>query len=289
MIIVELLGGLGNQMFQYAAGLSLAQRHNVPLRIDNSRFKSYKVWPYALGSFQVPQDMANANDLARLRVPSIFTRRILQRFWRFSGSRFYMEPHFYYDENFEKLGAETYLSGYFQSEKYFSTYAAELRNRFTPLEKQENEFTKLLRSAEVPVSLHIRRGDYISNSAAAAVHGLTNMAYYQRAVEIIARLVAPAIPTFFIFSDDQDWVRKNITFCSKVVYVEGQIDRPHNDISLMSMCHHHIIANSSFSWWGAWLNSRPDKTVIAPRQWFTPNGLISKNTRDLCPQGWILL
>ncbi|NTU77338.1 MAG: alpha-1,2-fucosyltransferase, partial [Alphaproteobacteria bacterium] len=261
----------------------------VPLRLDITRFENYKVWPYALNALQVPQDIASADDLKALRIRPSCARRFLRRLGRLKSEHLYVEPHYHYDEAFDLLGPETYLSGYFQSARYFESCADALRERFAPRVTPDDETLTALRAADVPISLHVRRGDYLSNPVAAAVHGSTQLAYYERAVEILTRLVTPAVPTFFIFSDDQEWVRQNIAFCPKAVYVNGRIDKPQDDIWLMSQCHHHIIANSSFSWWGAWLNAREDKKVVAPRRWFAPKELITKNTRDLYPEGWILL
>lgn len=292
MIITEPLGGLGNQLFQYAAAYTLAQKHGTTVKIDNSRFKTYKAWPYMLPLVQVPQDMATEAEInALMPGASHIKSQRLRKWLGIRDAHFYCEPHFHYDEAFEQLDDNTFLRGYFQSERYFASHGEALRALFQPAAPASDNALRYqadIRAATIPVSLHVRRGDYISNKAALTTHGNIGLAYYQQAVRIITAL-AGAEPHFFLFSDDPDWAEANLTFCRQRTVVRGNDAAPERDMWLMSQCRHHITANSTFSWWGAWLNPAPDKQVIAPRNWFAYDELIGKNTRDIYPQGWLLI
>ena len=134
------------------------------------------------------------------------------------------------------------------------------------------------------VSLHVRRGDYLSNPKSKAAHGTCSPEYYRAAIRHMAEVTKQ--PCFFVFSDDMDWVRQHLQIDYECQYIEHNSGtESYNDMRLMSLCRHHIIANSSFSWWGAWLNQRTDKIVIAPQQWFMNDNV----TQDLYPQGWVKL
>ena len=135
------------------------------------------------------------------------------------------------------------------------------------------------------MSIHVRRGDYVSDAITQEIHGLSPLEYYAAAIQHIAHVAVQ--PHFFVFSDDPSWVRQNLHIDYPTTYVEhNTADRNYEDLRLMSLCRHHIIANSTFSWWGAWLGSNRAKMVIAPKRWFnTPD----KDTRDLIPRSWIQL
>jgi hypothetical protein len=134
------------------------------------------------------------------------------------------------------------------------------------------------------VSLHVRRGDYVKNPKTTATHGLCSLDYYHTAIRYIYETVEQ--PYFFIFSDDMAWVKEHLKIDAPCQYVDhNQGKESFNDMHLMSLCKHHIIANSSFSWWGAWLNSSPEKIVIAPNKWFANQN----NIKDLLPNDWVTL
>ena len=140
-------------------------------------------------------------------------------------------------------------------------------------------------SSSTPVSIHIRRGDYVNDSHTNSVHGTCGLDYYQNAMKLISGRVDK--PTFFCFSDDIEWAKNKLHAQYPIIYVDHNgLDNASEDMRLMSQCKHNIIANSSFSWWGAWLNSNPDKIVIAPTKWFQKEDY---DTRDLIPAGWIRL
>ena len=132
------------------------------------------------------------------------------------------------------------------------------------------------------VSLHIRRGDYVSNQKTNQTHGTCDLDYYQRCITEIEKEVEN--PYFFVFSDEIEWVKENLKINHPAEYVDQNTgDKSYEDMRLMSQCKHNVIANSSFSWWGAWLNSYPDKIVFAPKRWFASD---KHNTKDLIPEGW---
>jgi hypothetical protein len=177
-----------------------------------------------------------------------------------------------------------YLNGYWQSEKYFKSAEDKLRSELCLFDKPDEANQKILDEiVQCPaVSLHIRRGDYITNPSAALVHGVCSLDYYHSAIRHITAHVEN--PYFFVFSDDPQWVKDNLKIGYPVQFVEANgPDRGAEDMRLMKSCRHHIIANSSFSWWAAWLNDRLDKIVVAPRIWFLDTKI---DTKDLIPEQW---
>lgn len=304
MIRVSLFGGLGNQMFQYAAGKALAKRHGVKLEFDLSGFRVDRLRSFLLDRLQVPETMSERDEAsASVKTAGYFFRaRRRERINRVlaliglprlhSSPNTYREPHFHFDHSFETLGSHTELFGYFQSERYFSSIADEIRCYFEPRESLGTEArvtaAKIAESA-LPVSVHVRRGDYLQ-STTASVHGVLDENYYRKALAVLGDCVGHS-PDLFVFSDDRDAAAQVLNFVppARVTYVQGDPNRPWEDMALIARCRHHLIANSSFSWWGAWLNQSRDKIVIAPRSWFTQKGLLTRDTRDLYPPGWVQL
>ena len=294
MITVSLFGGLGNQMFQYAAGKALAERRGVDLKLDVSGFRAYPSRSYLLDRLNVPETAGDVGDFFRARwrarIDNLAIKVGLPKLP--SSSREYREPYFHFDRAFETLGPDTALFGYFQSERYFSSIADKIRGYFMPRDAfgaAAQSIANKIAISPLPVSIHIRRGDYL-HAATAAVHGLLDQGYYRKAMAAIQDRAGQA-PDFFIFSDDMDAAAKILDFvpATRITYVKGDAERPWEDMSLIARCRHHVIANSSFSWWGAWLNQLQDKIVIAPQAWFTEKGLSTRDTRDLYPSGWICL
>lgn len=292
MIISSIIGGLGNQMFQYAAGRALSLRLSVPLRLDVSGFAGYGLHQgFELSRvFTCNPEIATeeeVRDLLGWRA-SWLARRILIRsnLAMLHGTRLVVEPHFHYWPSIREVSHNAYLAGYWQSEKYFSDVSGTIRADFTfrhPLSNQNADLAGRIGQA-MAVSLHVRRGDYLSDPKTNAAHGLCSLEYYRAAVLHIAEHVER--PEFFVFSDDIAWAKANLEIDFPCRYVDhNQRMESYNDMRLMSLCKHHIIANSSFSWWGAWLNPRQDKIVIAPRRWFVN----ANNVEDLFPAGWVTL
>jgi glycosyl transferase family 11 len=303
VITVSLIGGLGNQMFQYAAGKALAERHRVPLALDISGFRDYPLRAFLLDRLRVPEATSivpaeprkpNQKNFARARwkarIDRVFGKAGLPKLGQSPNE--YREPHFHYDPVFECLGPQTAIFGYFQSERYFSSIADSLRDWFSPRQPLSEGATAALAQIQLsrlPVSVHVRRGDYL-NPSTMEVHGILGSPYYRAAIDRIESALGSKVD-YFVFSDDAAAAEQVLDFLptSRFNHVRGDPKHPWEDMTLMSRCRHHVIANSSFSWWGAWLNSSPEKVVIAPRAWFTQTGLRLRDTCDLYPPDWVQL
>lgn len=304
MITVSLMGGLGNQMFQYAAGKALAERHGVRLALDISGFRADPLRSFLLDRLLVPEGIPTAEGKAAAAGKALgnFHRakwrgridRLLRRVGQppiVPSTDEYREPHFHYDPIFEQLGSHTTLFGYFQSERYFAPIAEQLRDWFSlrePVRGAAAEILAKIEASHLPVSVHVRRGDYL-NPGTAEFHGVVGELYYRQALGRLEQAAGEA--ELFVFSDDAAAAERVLNFVPKprLVHVRGTAERPWEDMTLMARCRHHVIANSSFSWWGAWLNGTEEKQVIAPRQWFAPAELKKLNTADLYPAGWIVV
>jgi len=285
MIVMRLMGGLGNQMFQYALGRRLARERGVPLKLDLSWFQGsaaraeHAMREYALGGWRIRASAATPEELARFaawrRVLSALTGRnvavVKER-----GPEFHPEVL--------RVPGHAYLIGYWQSERYFSSIRDVLLEEFSLSAEPCAHAAALARTMppSTAVAVHVRRGDYASVAYTHDFHGLCSPEYYQEAARRIADQITN--PAFFVFSDEPDWARDNLQLGWPTTYVtHGGGCAPHQDIWLMSRCAHHIIANSSFSWWGAWLCRNEAKIVVAPRRWFADAAL---DTRDLIPADW---
>jgi hypothetical protein len=290
MVVSHILGGIGNQMFQYAAGRSLATALHDEFLLDLESFNGYSLHNgYELKRvFDVSTEAASSKKLLSLLglrgLP--LSKKILRRkqFELFRGKNFAVEPYFNFWPNFFSLKSNCYLHGYWQSEKYFKSIESEIRNEFSfkkpLLDASELIANQIARSNAV--SLHIRRGDYISDAKTSSIMNVCDVSYYERAVSYVANKVAS--PVFYVFSDDIDWVKQHISLDYPCVYINhNRGEYSYIDMQLMSLCKHHIIANSSFSWWGAWLNASQKKIVVAPKLWFK-NDI---DDSDLIPTEWI--
>ncbi len=292
MLIAHVIGGIGNQMFQYAAIRALSLARQVPFSLDISEFTDYKLHQgFELERvFDCPIRIASKEEVfERLDWQySPFMRRLLARpvMSVFRRRNIVFEPHFNHWSGIDDVPADSYLVGYWQSEKYFREVAQAIRTDFTfksSLNLRNAEIVEQIKSTNA-VSLHVRRGDYLQNPKVRATHGVCQLEYYRLAIQYVAARVQR--PVFFIFSDDMGWVKKNLRIDFHCEYVDhNQGVESYNDMRLMSLCQHHIIANSSFSWWGAWINSRSDKIVVAPKRWLA--GAV--NTSDVLPKEWVSL
>ena len=292
MIVTNLIGGLGNQMFQYAAARALAHAKGQALYLDLNDFTGYRLHHgFELARvFDCPAEVAEQTMLVKLLGwrASPLARRLLCKpklAW-LRGTQLVVEPNLKYWPGFFDSPANCYLLGYWQSEKYFISIANIIRQDFTfraPLSEINCEFASQIADS-VSVSLHIRRGDYVSDAKTRAIVQTCSLDYYRNAVNWIADKVAA--PHFFVFSDAIAWAKENLKIpypCQFISHNQGKDS--YIDMHLMSLCKHNIIANSSFSWWGAWLNANPHKIVVAPHQWF-----VNKNdASDLLPQDWVAL
>lgn len=292
LIIANVVGGLGNQMFQYACARALSIELELPLKVTLDMFGSYTshYGPELERVFALELDVADPIELKRmiggLRVRPAVRRALVSGYLSPLRSRlFVVEPHYYYWNGLgDRVRKGGYLQGYWQSEHYFSRYATTIRQDFT-FRQSANvgncEIERAIRNS-VAVSVHVRRGDYVSNTKALSWHGVCSAEYYLRAMESISHRIPGA--RFFAFSDDLDWVAETILprYPDLVLVDKYRGENSYNDMRLMSMCQHHIIANSTFSWWGAWLNPDLNKIVIAPTQWFA-SGV---DDSDLIPSSW---
>jgi hypothetical protein len=288
MIIVRIMGGLGNQMFQYAAGRRLAAFHNALLRLDISDFVDYNLHSYGLSAFNIKESIATPEEIQLLKEPESSSlkkkfKKLLRRPSKL-GITHIREKQYHFDPEILTMHDSVYLDGYWQSEKYFWDIADIIRNEFTvtlPQAGKNMELAQQITSCE-SVSLHIRRGDYVTDEKTNTIHGTCDLDYYARGVECLAQKVHH--PCFFIFSDDPEWAEENLRITHPATFVSHNGPKKnYEDLRLMSQCRHHVIANSSFSWWGAWLNQYPEKLIVYPNRWFKEKKF---NTKDLIPSTW---
>lgn len=291
MIAVLLMGGLGNQMFQYAAARSLALERKTWVYLDP--FFLYEDakgrWTqrhYELGALNVHykyERSGRINFLRRVHFSRFWRRMSESKGWPFSF-RTFIEKGTGFQPEFFSFPKNTYLKGYFQSEKYFLKHADVIRKELActdpPAGKNAETLEKIIGCNAV--SIHVRRGDYITLPTAAAYHGFPGLEYYAKAIEHMQSNVDGA--EFFVFSDEPAWVKQNLPVPGNATFVDWNVGKGHEDLRLMSNCRHHIIANSSFSWWGAWLNPSKEKLVIAPKNWFANP---EENDKDIIPAGWL--
>lgn len=288
MIIARLMGGLGNQMFQYAAAKSVSVKFNDLITLDVTEFtdktqiKDYTVREFGLDCFNVSYEIAPAENIPDCLIErrSVFQKLTSKILITSSPCTIITEDNFHSLKY--KPGHIYYLNGYWQSEYYFKKIRSLLLKEFTLKNKIPSSAAGIegrIRDRQ-SVSLHIRRGDYVANKVAFDVLGPCSLEYYYNCVNYIKSNVSD--PYFFIFSDDTDWVKNNFRIDMPFEVVENITAEV--EMNLMSKCKHNIIANSSFSWWGAWLNTNAGKIVIAPKVWFKNQQV---NRYELVPPNWI--
>lgn len=283
-VVVGLSGGLGNQMFQYAAGRSLSARLGVSLMLDLSWFGGQVGRQYALSKFNIKAETSIQLAWLPSQVSAIASRLSRRYLPSVMGVPVWREPHFHYASEFAKLSGVVFLEGYWQSHRYFLEIRSQLLQEFALREHLSPSCAKLLDRISVcdAICVHVRRGDYLSNPIAAKVHGTCTVDYYHAGVREICQGLTR--PHCFVFSDDPAWVRASLIFdCPMTVVDVNGPDNAHFDLMLMAACRHFLIANSSLSWWGAWLGRQVGKKVIAPARWFLTT---DKDTRDLLPETW---
>lgn len=294
MIVVKLMGGLGNQMFQYAAGRSLALLLGARLKLDRS-FLDGPQGPgtprrYELDDLNVHSEFADPGEVAELigrgaSRPGTLLLRLRQAM---GCSRYrpnvLRERGFGFQPEFLTATGDVYLEGYWQSEKYFAGVADVIRCEFSlrpPLAGRDLALAGRIEGEE-SVSVHVRRGDYVRKPEAERLHGVCEADYYMKCMEIVRGQLQK--PHFFVFTDEPAWARANLPADGSVTFVDWDNPRPGpTDLELMRRCRHHVIANSSFSWWGAWLGTRPGNLVLAPELWFNEPEM---DTSDLLPASW---
>jgi hypothetical protein len=289
-ILLQQKSGLGNQLFQYAAGLYFAGRHAATLEIireSEERAVSFGYpRPFLLSKFCITAPVRQRSGWDRLLCSTASYKRFVAVPARaISGTHLY-KPDFRTDWLFVPelpvaSPKKIYIDGYFQAHQYAQSNESRLRSelalRDAPAGKNL-ETMEQIRACKVAVSLHVRRGDYTTIYGGRDALPVT---YYQNAIEEIHRALPK--PTFFVFSDDIVFCRENLPAGPRYIFVDHNSQtEAHEDLRLMSSCQHHIMANSSFSWWGAWLNPNPDKIVLVPDRWLDPN----VPHTDLLPPSW---
>ncbi|MBS1651511.1 MAG: alpha-1,2-fucosyltransferase [Bacteroidetes bacterium] len=274
-------------MFQYAAGKSLAQCHNTDLKIDLSFLNTnpngaYTKRNFELSAFKFDTEIASESEIQKFNAKKTFFKKLSQPFFKQTSYHIANEKSMNFDSNFFSLPNNTLLNGFWQSEKYFEKIKTTIQNDFqiksNLLSGIENYKTQIINTNSL--SLHVRRGDYVALQSANDFHGLCSEMYYNNAVTLIKN--KHAINTIFVFSDDIQWCTNNLKFDTTTIFVET--NSHFCDLHLMSLCKHNIIANSSFSWWAAWLNKNEAKTVIAPKHWFHKN---KPQPISLIPKNWL--
>jgi hypothetical protein len=302
MIVTWLTGGLGNQMFQYAAGLALAEQRRTVHKLDVSWYREYSQYEahnrYALSCFNITEQFATADDIHHVQgIPLrraerwlLATAKVLgvNRCFRESGAgNWHKPPTFRYYPEFFQQPNNTYLNGMFQSEKFFAPVADLLRLHFSFRYPATPEVAALsVRIKQGPsAAMHFRRGDYTRNATFKQELGVLDLAYYYRAVDLLREISPDA--TLYIFSDEIESVAREFKPAGPHEFVRCvQHWHAYDKIRLMSECEHIAIANSTFSWWAAWLNPSTQKRVIAPDPWFADGG---KDGTDLTPESWLRL
>jgi len=292
MIITKLTDGLGNQMFQYSVAKHLAIIHNTDLKMDISAYGTDSIRKYSLDAFNIPQTFASSSEIRSIERTRNGVLDRLVSYLDMIGIHVYpntyiKEKSFCFDPRILRLPDGVYLHGYWQSEKYFIRISDIIRREFTvrfPFSKLDMALAHDIQSSE-SVTVHIRRGDYVANLHANLLMGTCDLHYYYHCVECLTRKIRR--PHFFIFSDDPEWARANLSLPAPATYVDHNgADTDYNDLRLMSLGKHHIIANSTFSWWGAWLCRNEEKIVFAPQKWFNT---IKSDIRDRIPDKWFAI
>jgi hypothetical protein len=282
VIIVRFKAGLGNQMFQYCfyKSLKLEKKfNNIEVKLDTSYYNQYKeqfgyelFHGYELGKvFNIEENLISSEDYYNFLCKNQYI--------------YYPERFFNHDNDIFNFSDNVVFDGYWQTEKYFENILDVIRSDFTFKNELtlNNESTAEKMKNENSISMHVRRGDYVYNPYNAELYGnICTLEYYNKAINILKGKISN--PVFYVFSDDINWIKNNL-FIENAIYIDwNEGVNSYIDMQLMSCCKHNIIANSTFSWWGAWLNSNEDKIIIAPNKWFqNPN----MNTCDLLPKDWI--
>src|SRR3989338_9014445 len=281
MIIVKLMGGLGNQLFQYALGRQLALKNKTELFFDVSWLGSYKKpRPYYLPHLVTTEPSATNKQIAKLKIINLFN--FFRPYYKKSVIR---EGGHCFDPAIINAPQNVYLDGYWQTEKYFKDIEDTIRQDLTLKDPPGEKYLSTLDTITQTnaISLHIRRTDYLIGKNT-SVFAICQQEYYQQALKIVAEKVGPL--KLFVFSDDIKWAKENILFPYSITFVSDGSFSDYQELMLMSACKHNITANSTFSWWGAWLNNNPQKIIITPQKWFVDPTIDEK---DLIPSTWIKL
>lgn len=299
MVIARVGGGVGNQMFQYAAGLSLSLRQGSELRLDplelfdpmpraGAAKRYYILGDYFTGNFSLIPAAGFFKAMPVPYLPAVIGKAYPNYISSVRGYEYFLEKESYvFDPAVMEARGNVYLDGGWLSEKYFKDRETEVRRAFAfkrALSPAAAEMAKRILSTKA-VALHVRRGDRVWGVIPSRLHVVAPQSYYDRAIELIAGKVGKDV-TIFVFSDEVEWCRNNLTIVPEHVFVsEGHAPfRDDEDLHLMSLCSHFIIPNSTFSWWGAWLSAHKEKVVVAPKDMFHNNAF---RDADAFPSSWV--
>ncbi len=292
MIISKIAGGLGNQLFMYAAGKRLAQKHNTVLKLDIDGYRyvgsSLEYNKYKLEHFNISEAIATEEEIKIIRGQNSKLKRaaakyLPKRMLPTLNINHVRERNLQFDSDILNLPDNVYLDGYWQSEKYFNDIREQLLKEFSvknisdEMNNTGDEINKV-----TSVAMHVRRGNFVADPEVNRIHGAMDLDYYQRCMEYFEKNIDS--PNFYVFTDDPEWVDANITSDYPVNIVSNpNIFQDYEEQYLMSLCKHQIIPNSTFSWWPAWLNRNPDKIVCAPQAWYRSS---ERSSTDLIPKEW---
>jgi len=291
MIITRLNGGMGNQMFQYAVGRALSIKNNAPLYLDltflldRTPIPNFTYRNFDLDVFNIKYNVASGKE-----IPFIYRKYSLGIFMRYIdyirrklvSTLGKEKSRYHFDPAILALGPDTYLEGWWQSYKYFEEIEDVIHEDFilkNPLQLNIKNLMEVIKK-ENSLCIHVRRGDYVGNP----FHEIVGKEYYNKGIEKLKTLTK--IDKIYVFSDDIKWCEENMNFELPTMFVGDEYSgkKAEGHLALMSACHHFIIPNSSFSWWGAWLSNYKNKIVIAPKIWIREQSI---NTDDLIPKEWI--
>lgn len=288
MLTMKIQWGLWNQMFQYAFIRALALKHRSKFRLNIFDYTTY-FRPFELDILNIKKNYASFLQvpfyellISKNKYLNHVFYKVKKVFIKFNVCH-YIDNAVLFDKKFINIKA-WYIEGNFQSEKYFKNYADEIRNDFQFVNKPSQKNQELIKNITNTnsISIHIRRWDYITNASVNNFHGICDISYYTNAIKYIQKNIIS--PVFFIFSDDMDWVKEKFKNMDNCYYIDRNTwKNSYEDMRLMSLCKHNIIANSSFSRWWAWLNKNKNKIVIWPNKWFNNT---EYDTSDILPSEW---
>ncbi len=270
-IIVNLIGGVGNQMFQYALGYVVSKITGFELCVDLSSYENYKVRNFELNKFNIDIKLAEKYECDLLNRKHFFKKTL------------YKDKKKIFYRNVLKIKHSAYLKGFWQSEKYFADFKDDIFSLFEFKDKNfivNQDLLEDIKNSNA-VSINLRLGDYINNNENKRIHFVCKKDYYSNALKYISQKVDN--PKYFVFSDDIDGSKEFLPQGYDFVYANTA--NWQEDMYFMTQAKHNIVANSSFSWWAAWLNKNLDKIVLAPDKWYTKAAKI--NDKDVVPESWV--
>lgn len=293
-VIIRLQGGLGNQLFQYAFGVYLSKLYKSSVYLDKFLLENHHLndtpRQYELGAYALSSNLLTESERKKFKIlnPSLMTRFLAIRNIKLLNVSYINEDE--YEEGRRSFYSDSILvvQGFWQNVNYVEQVRNDMRDLFYSYQTSNQNLKEIISKFKnsSSVAIHVRRGDYVSNAGAAKFHALCDMSYYKRAIEKIKTVVTA--PIFYIFTDDASWVDGqfqglNINY---EIISSSYLFNHHDELFAMAHCKHNIIANSSFSWWGAWANKNLDKFVIAPKIWHKSSDSPPLN---LLPKEWELI